>query len=195
MDTTVCLVRHGETDWNNLGKLQGRDGIPLNERGMAQSELAAAHLERDSWDLIVTSPMRRARQTAQVIADRLGLPYVEVMEQFTAREPGAEYGLTKDERAARFPDRKAPGAEPRAVVMDRCMRGLNALAESYPGARVIVVAHREGINMMLSTISRGEVDIEKTEPSPGSVSLIRRGQDGEWHIESHNVSPEPVPGE
>ena len=57
--TIICLVRHGETDWNVLGKLQGRTDIRLNESGILQAEECSEHLKSFQWDVIITSHFRR----------------------------------------------------------------------------------------------------------------------------------------
>jgi uncharacterized phosphatase len=65
--TYLCLVRHGETDWNSLGKLQGRADIPLNKIGVLQAEECRDVLKSSKWDVIITSPLKRAKETAEII--------------------------------------------------------------------------------------------------------------------------------
>ena len=62
MGSTVCLVRHGETDWNLRGRLQGQEDIELNETGIYQATRCGLYLARESWDVILTSPLSRARK-------------------------------------------------------------------------------------------------------------------------------------
>lgn len=63
--TSICLIRHGETDWNVLGKVQGRTDIPLNSTGIVQAEKCAELLKLSKWDVIITSPLKRAKETAE----------------------------------------------------------------------------------------------------------------------------------
>ena len=72
--TDLYLVRHGETDWNRQRRIQGLTDIPLNDTGRAQAEAAAALIERSEWDLVVSSTLGRARETAAILARGLGLP-------------------------------------------------------------------------------------------------------------------------
>ncbi len=184
--TTVCLVRHGETDWNIEGRLQGRDDVPLNERGRDQAALCADLLACEGWDILVTSPLSRAAQTGRIIADRLGISVVLVMEEFIERDYGAAAGLTPREREERYPGGKWPRLESRELVTTRCRAGLSALTERYPGRRIVVVSHGAAINAILADLSGGEIGSGKTMLANACLSLVRFHSDA-WEIESYNV--------
>lgn len=183
---TVCLVRHGETDWNHEGRLQGREDVPLNERGRDQAALCAALLAREGWDILVTSPLSRAAETGRIIADRLKIGVVLVMEEFIERDYGAAAGLTPREREERFPSGEWPGLESRESVATRCRAGLSALVERYPGRRIVVVSHRAAINAILADLSGGEIGSGKTVLANACLSLVRF-RSAAWEIESYNV--------
>ena len=70
--TKICIVRHGETDWNAQGRLQGRTDIPLNENGKVQAMKCGEFLAQNNWDAVITSPLKRARETAEIIANYMG---------------------------------------------------------------------------------------------------------------------------
>lgn len=70
----IYLMRHGETDWNIARRMQGRADIPLNANGLRQARQAAAGMRKLPIDRILTSPLRRARQTAQAVAAGRGVP-------------------------------------------------------------------------------------------------------------------------
>ena len=74
--TEICLVRHGQTDWNFQEIIQGREDIPLNEVGKKQASQSAAALQAESWDIIISSPLIRAQETAKEIAGAIGLPSI-----------------------------------------------------------------------------------------------------------------------
>ncbi|MDP9116224.1 MAG: histidine phosphatase family protein, partial [Actinomycetota bacterium] len=70
---TFAFIRHGQTDWNRDDKLQGSSDIPLNEVGRQQAREAAAHLGHGGWQVVVSSPLVRARETAEIIAGELAI--------------------------------------------------------------------------------------------------------------------------
>ncbi|MEJ2264273.1 MAG: histidine phosphatase family protein [Anaerolineales bacterium] len=72
--TQLVLIRHGETDWNVEGRYQGQADPPLNARGMAQAERLAEELEQTGLEVLYTSPLLRARQTAEIVCEDLGIP-------------------------------------------------------------------------------------------------------------------------
>ena len=70
----ICIIRHGEIDWNLCGKLQGREDIPLNQNGIAQAKNCGLYLKSGKWQAVFTSPLLRARQTAEIIAGAVQIP-------------------------------------------------------------------------------------------------------------------------
>ena len=74
--TTLLLVRHGETDWNAEGRLQGHTDRPLNDFGRRQARALADRLAGDDITAVYTSDLSRAKETAEILAERLGLPVV-----------------------------------------------------------------------------------------------------------------------
>src|SRR5947209_8391773 len=99
----LYLFRHGETDWNAEGRFQGHLDIPLNEKGRAQARALVEKLKLASIEAIVTSDLSRARDTALVSAQALGLP---IFEDRRLREAflGDAQGLTSEEIRLRFGD-------------------------------------------------------------------------------------------
>lgn len=71
--TRIGLIRHGSTAWNKEGRIQGHTDNPLDEEGLQQAEAIAERLSGEHWDYIYSSDLLRARQTAEVIAAKLGL--------------------------------------------------------------------------------------------------------------------------
>lgn len=185
MTTTVALVRHGQTDANRDQRLQGREDREMNEKGKEQVRLSAEHLAAYSWDLLVSSPTRRALQSAELIAQRLGITQIEIIPEFMAREPGEAYNLTPREIDARFPDGQVPGSESREHVRERAMRGLNHLAQTHEGKRILIVAHREGINGIVWVVSGGQLGTGISQLKIGSITQLEY-QQGEWRLADYN---------
>jgi broad specificity phosphatase PhoE len=123
--TTLLLVRHGETDWNRDGRWQGQSDTPLNEVGRQQAVRVAEEL--DGIDVVYSSDLARARETAEIVAERLGLD-VELDERLRERSFGAWEGKTGPEIEAEFRD-----AHSRVTGQGRTTRRLSPL--SAPGSR------------------------------------------------------------
>ncbi len=157
MVTTVCWVRHGETDWNREGRLQGQEDVPLNEHGRMQAAQCARHVAAMPWDAMVASPLSRARDTAEVIAREAGLSPLPLWPDLMERHYGDGEGLTIAERRRRFPDGVIPGVESDAAFGRRIEAALARLAQDYSGQRVLVVAHGGTINGVLGIVAQGQV--------------------------------------
>ncbi|ANU10987.1 hypothetical protein A1A1_07944 [Planococcus antarcticus DSM 14505] len=182
--TIVCLIRHGETDWNALGKIQGKTDIPLNAAGTQQARQCGAYLTASDWDLIITSPLQRARQTAEIINETLGLPFVE-MDEFVEKHFGDAEGLTFKERAFTFPDRHYPNQEDNGSFSERLATGLEIINDCYLDKRVLLVSHGGVINAILGKLSDGEIGSGKTRLLNACLSHIHFDENN-WIIRNYN---------
>jgi broad specificity phosphatase PhoE len=95
--TTLLLVRHGETDWNAEGRLQGHTDRPLSDLGRRQARQLAGELASEELDAIYSSDLARARETAEIVGERLGLPVV-LDPDLREKDWGTWEGLTSVER-------------------------------------------------------------------------------------------------
>ncbi len=100
----IGWIRHGRTEWNALGKIQGQTDIPLNEEGIRQARALAERLAADGmhWDGVVSSHLSRARETARIIAEKLEIPLLEPDERLQERYFGEIEGTTEQERISRW---------------------------------------------------------------------------------------------
>lgn len=134
------FLRHGETDWNAEGLSQGSTDIPLNRVGIAQAERAGRTLAGAGIRSVVASPLARARHTAEIVAERLGLPVAidpDLREVHFGEQEGKPMGDWYDDWiAGAF---TPPGAESFATLRARAVAAVNR-ATSLPGP-VLVVAH------------------------------------------------------
>jgi uncharacterized phosphatase len=183
--TTICIIRHGETDWNSLGKLQGQEDTELNDLGRNQAMQTARYFETEHWDIIVSSPLKRAYETAQIIASQLSIPDIYVVDEIKERSYGAASGLLPEERRNRFPDGIIPDQENFEILRQRAMVGLNKIANKFPGKRIIVVSHGGLINSILYTISNGEFGSFKTRLKNASINKIEL-KNNIWSVEFYN---------
>ena len=147
--TTVLLARHGETDWNRESRFQGRADPPLNQAGRAQAVELSVALAADELAAVYSSPLRRALDTADVIAAAHGLEPVEV-DGLQEIDVGSWQGLTRTEVEARFPKQYArwldfgqgwEDGERYDEMSRRVVSALLELAARHAGERVLAVTH------------------------------------------------------
>ena len=125
--TTLLLVRHGETDWNAEGRLQGHTDTLLNDYGRRQAAALGEDLAGDGIDVVYSSDLARARETAEIVAGRLGLPVV-LEPGLREKNWGSWEGLTPMER-----DATEYVGESNEAHRERTLRTLGAIAERHPG--------------------------------------------------------------
>lgn len=181
------MIRHGETDWNSTGRLQGCEDIELNDKGREQAHQLITYLGRENWDVVVSSPLKRAYETAQIIASRLSLNEIEVIEKLRERDYGEASGLLPDERRSRFPEGDIPGQEPFEHLRARAMEALNEVAATFAGKKIIVVAHGALNNSILYTLSGGEYGSFKTRLKNACLNRMVV-EEGVWQVKYYNYT-------
>ncbi|PWI59000.1 hypothetical protein BM613_01325 [Sulfoacidibacillus thermotolerans] len=180
-------MRHGETDWNVLRRFQGRTDVPLNDRGREQALQSAIYLSAFHWDQIVTSPLGRAKETAQIIAQHLHLGEVETIEQLAERDVGNGTGFTPEQFRLAQTEGRLVGIETHDQVKDRAMAALQLLVMRYKAKRVIAVSHGAVINAVLAELSNGEIGTGKTALQNVCLNTLHFHPELGWEIESFNV--------
>jgi len=179
------MIRHGETDWNAAGILQGREDIPLNATGRQQAFELADYLKPEQWDVIFSSPLQRAYETALIISDKLAISEVYMENDLIERDYGLASGLLPSERQLRFGNGNIPGLEEFDVLCSRAMEVLNKLVMQHPGMKILAVSHGALINAMLYAVSNGEYGSFKTRLKNGSVNLFLHVQNN-WTVAYFN---------
>jgi len=159
--TTLLLVRHGETDWNRDGRWQGHSDTPLNEAGREQARRLAAEVRE--VDVVYSSDLVRARETAEIIASELGLD-VQTDARLRERGFGAWEGRTSAEIETEFSDQharwlagEAPGAadaEPFGDFGARVQAFVADVLDRHPDETVLVVAHG-GSGRVVAALAQG----------------------------------------
>ena len=140
MRTTFLLARHGETDWNRDGVFQGHADPPLNEAGREQAHELARRLERVEFDVVYSSDLRRAFQTAEIVAAARGLGVV-ADPGLREVDVGSWSGLTRAEIAERFPGVPRHDGESEAAHRERVVAAVTRIARAHPGETVLVISH------------------------------------------------------
>ncbi len=147
MSRRLLLARHAETEWNRIGRWQGTTDVPLNEAGLAQARGLAARLVGVGVRVVVSSDLGRARQTAEIVTEALGLSPPLLEPGLRERSYGLFEGLTRAECEARHPEawqaflagQEPPEAERRADVGQRMVEAMTRLAAAHEG--LLVVSH------------------------------------------------------
>ncbi|NJP40604.1 histidine phosphatase family protein [Oscillospiraceae bacterium HV4-5-C5C] len=124
----IGFIRHGETDWSRVGKLQGREDIPLNEHGRQQIHDLAQALQGGPWQSLYCSPLGRTRESADILAAELQLPRPQSLDALVERDFGQASGLTTQERQQHFPDLIYPQMESNAAVQDRVRLAIHTIS-------------------------------------------------------------------
>ena len=147
--TTILLARHGETDWNRANRFQGHADPPLNDTGRSQAAELAAALAEEPFAAVYSSPLRRAFETAEIVAAPHGLEPVPV-EALREVDVGSWQGLTRAEIEERFPAQFARWLEYEQGWDDgetydemgvRVMAALLELAAAHDGEQILAVSH------------------------------------------------------
>jgi probable phosphoglycerate mutase len=148
----LFVFRHGETDWNRAGRLQGHIDTPLNATGLAQAAALAEALREHRLDAIVSSDLSRALTTAQIVAETLGLPLtidhglretsVGAAEGLLWKEAQARFGAELTERWHSDGDTAFPGGgETGRATLTRGLAALRRFASEHPYRRIGVSTH------------------------------------------------------
>jgi probable phosphoglycerate mutase len=185
---TVLLARHGETDWNREGRIQGWAPTALNDRGHAQASALGMHLATtvdDGIGRLYASDLRRTRQTAAHLAEPLGLEPVHE-PAWRERDFGVLQGLLADELAEQYPEyslrvtgqpaasERPDSGESLLDVRERVVDRYRALrADLAPDETALVVAHGGSIKLLLGAIREQDARTAIVEQSMGNCGLSR----------------------
>jgi alpha-ribazole phosphatase len=149
--TQLCLIRHGQTDWNLEGRYQGQSDVPLNEKGFEQARSLVGQLDGRSFAAIFSSDLMRARQTAEHIAKDLGLT-VQIEPRLREINQGEWEGVLVDDIKARYAEIwsqrtmdpanvRPPGGETVREVAERVSAALDDISRLFPTGRVLIISH------------------------------------------------------
>jgi probable phosphoglycerate mutase len=195
--TEIWLVRHGETPWNVVRRVQGWEDIGLNENGIAQAQSLARHVKQlnaagTRLDAIYSSDLKRAHHTASIVADAVGLT-VEIEAGVRERHFGVLQGLIYHEMdqhepeaakvwRSRDPDAALPKGESLGVFHTRVIDAVNQLAHKHVGERVMVVSHGGAMDIIWRHAS--QVSLQATREAPllnASINRLRISPE-RWEI-------------
>lgn len=185
--TEFAIVRHGVTDWNIEGRMQGHRDIPLNNMGLLQATHIAERLQYEKWDIIVSSDLQRAAQTARCIADAGEIECRLNDPRLRERNFGALEGTTLEERESRWgKDYKLlnHGVEEDELLLARALQSMEEFASDYSEQKIVVVTHGGWISQFFKGVFPHEV---LDHPNNTSLSIVKRGAEG-WQYSLYNCT-------
>lgn len=181
--TTFILVRHGECTGNKEGLFRGRKDFPLTEKGLDQAKRLADALSSFKIDLIYSSPLSRATETARAIAERCGLSF-ETREGFVDMALGPWEGISEQKIAEEYPVEwtlwlhhperlRLPQAETLSDVQRRGYSNIEHLAHLHTGKKIVIVTHRSVIKTTLAAcLGIADPYFWRVHTDPGSYSKL-----------------------
>lgn len=185
----IGFVRHGQTDWNAQGIIQGQTDIPLNDEGISQANALSKRLslEEPIWDAVISSDLRRARETAEIIARRLAIPLLAADPRFRERYFGEIEGTTELERLQQWGSdwrEHYLGMETNEAMRARGKEAIANLMNHKDNRNVLIVSHGSFIAQMLAELCS---DLGDARLGNLSYSILERRADG-WHPLLHNCT-------
>jgi len=192
--TRICLVRHGETEWNAERRIQGQIDIGLNETGLRQAAAAGRWLKSAGIMALYSSDLKRARTTAEAIGAALGL-VPALLPEMRERRYGVFEGLTYAEAQARFPEGYAAfegrnadynfeHGESLRDMYARVTGKLIEIAAAHPGQSVVIVLHGGVLDIVNRFVRRRGLDVQRDFLIPNAGLNWITTVDGHWRIES-----------
>ena len=180
--TQLLLVRHGETDWNRDRRFQGHADPPLNDAGREQARALADQLAGERIDFVYTSDLVRARETAEIVAARVGADVV-VLSELREIDVGDWEGLTWPEIEQRHPEGARSwhehgqgwtSGETYDELGERIIAALRRIAADHPDQNVLVVGHGGTVRATRAFIEGLSVaDSRRQSPGIGNCEVFR----------------------
>lgn len=149
----ICLVRHGQTDWNSRSLIQGRTDNVLNDTGIKQAELVGEYLKENDpiWDRLISSPLKRAKMTAEVIANKIDYKKeIVLFDGLMERDFGHLEGevLNANTYDLIF-EEKIEGLESKTDLIKRSTQALLEIANKYPNEKILAFSHAQFIKSLI----------------------------------------------
>lgn len=174
----IGLIRHGETDWNAGGLLQGLSDVPLNRRGRGQARHAGRMLADRGWQRVYSSPLGRAMGTAQIIADECGLTSPLEVPGFVERDFGRFEGLSYIGADGHPIDLDDPTVETEETVLERGFAAMHDVADAHPEGNVLLIGHGTVIRSILNRLMAFEGPLIGN----ASLSIVHVAPDRAMHV-------------
>ena len=179
----IYVFRHGETDWNAIHRIQGREDIPLNENGKAQAaDMGMAVSGKIFPEFMVVSPLQRAKVTGEIIAGYIDVDKFYIEEDLTECDYGDMSGVVVED----IYDTVCPNEEPKEIAGARFIKVLDKYTSRYD-SDFAVVSHGGTINAAIYCISGGKMGTGITKLKNASLSILGF-EDGKYSVLRTNIT-------
>ncbi|WP_417900427.1 histidine phosphatase family protein [Bacillus haimaensis] len=184
--TKFGFIRHGSTAWNKERRAQGSSDIPLDQDGINDAIKLAARLSSENWDYIYSSNLLRAKQTAEIVAEKLGVPDLILDTRLREVSGGLIEGTTEAERLEKW------GADWRSMdlgiekvdsVLERGVACLNDIQQKHPESNILIVSHGSFIRHLLKELTP---DVDLTNHLQNTSITTLSISDNIWNCEEYN---------
>jgi len=186
--TRIGLIRHGITDWNHLGKTQGVSNMPLNDEGISQADKLGNRLSKEEWDLIISSDLVRAKETAEIIAGKMNVPIHSFDKRIREINCGRIEGTTEEERVIRWGTNWRDldlGMERFELVAKRGIDFIDEISNVHKDKKVLVVSHGALIGLTLQHLMPEKFPTTYIENT--SITILQKSE-GEWDCKLYNCT-------
>ncbi len=185
----IYLIRHGQTDWNLQGRFQGREDIELNETGIMQAINCGRAIKDTKFQAVITSPLIRARKTAEIIAEQVSVKELVIEDSIIERDFKKVSGMTPQEREIFYASGEPDDKEPWEDLCNRMMNSIKMYGKKYYNDNIIMVSHGASINSVLAALSGGKTGTGKIILKNTCINVIHY-EDGQLKLGEYNLSPE-----
>ncbi|MDH5301882.1 MAG: histidine phosphatase family protein [Gammaproteobacteria bacterium] len=194
MTTRICIIRHGETDWNREKRIQGQLDIPLNDTGRAQALAMAFNAAHHTFSAIYSSDLSRALDTAKALASRESLEVI-VSEQLRERHYGILQSVTKDEAKTKHPQAHARYAvrdlhydfetgESLLAFSQRVITIFNELASRHRKQQIAVICHAGVLDVLYRHATGRSLESARDFAVPNCALNWFEHRAGQWQLRS-----------
>ncbi|WP_100401977.1 histidine phosphatase family protein [Bacillus sp. FJAT-42315] len=186
--TTLGIIRHGSTHWNKEGRAQGNADIPLDQDGFSDARKLAERLATENWDLIYSSDLLRAKQTAETIGESIGNIDIHFDSRLREVSGGQIEGTTEAERISTWGNdwRELDlGIESAESVKARALPFIEEMIDKHPNKNILIVSHGSFIKHLLKELVPHSSMTDSLKNT--SITKVKSLENG-WDLEVYNCT-------
>lgn len=186
--TTIGIIRHGSTLWNKEGRAQGNTDVPLDHDGISEAYKLGERLRKENWDTIISSDLLRARQTSEIVSEKINSP-VHFDSRLREVGGGLIEGTTDKERMIKWGEnwRKLDlGIEKTELVEKRALSLIEDVTREYQGQRILLISHGSFLRHLIKRLvpnSCLEESIKNT-----SLTILHMTTENTWENKLYNCT-------